>query len=553
MKVIIRADASVEIGSGHLMRCMTLAGLLRENGAEVLFVCRELPGNMCEFTESKGFVVFRLPYETHAPGPKEREGRHSHWLGAEWEADAKETTAVLEGMGGADWVVVDHYALDRKWESRIRPYAGKVMVIDDLADRAHDCDLLLDQNLYEGMERRYDGLVPAGCVRLLGPRYALLRPEFVEARKTLRRRDGQVRRILVFFGGSDPSGETEKAIEAISKLGREDIAVDVVVGASNERREEIKNLCSDLPGVVYHLQVDNMAELMARADLALGAGGTTTWERCCLGLPALMVILAENQSDIVRAVASVGAAVNLGWSADLTSDTMTGELRRLIEDHRLNREAGDRALAVMDGAGFDWVRRHLTAFSEDGVSQRERYRLRPVEEKDLEMVLAWRNSPRVQMFMFTDRIISMEEHREWYLRLQVEGDSRCLIFESLGKPLGVVKVDQVDLANGCCLWGFYIGDTDAPRGSGMIMGFLGLEYIFETLQMRNVIGEVFAFNKASVKFHKKLGFKEKVRGGKRSLKDGVYKDVLSFTLLVEDWLKEKACLEVRLFGAEGEA
>ena len=239
------------------------------------------------------------------------------------------------------------------------------MVIDDLADRPHDCDLLLDQNLYEGLERRYDGLVPDHCERLLGPRYALLRPEFAAARKTLRHRDGRVRRILVFFGGSDLSNETAKALEAIRLLNRTDIAVDVVVGVSNPKGDQIREICRGMPNIHFHLQVENMAELMALADLAIGAGGTTTWERCCLGLPSLVLVLADNQREVVEVMTDAGAMRNVGWHADVTSSGLAEVLQMALTSPDYLNAMSERSFAIMGGrdaaSGVEWISDRLTS------------------------------------------------------------------------------------------------------------------------------------------------------------------------------------------------
>ena len=254
-------------------------------------------------------------------------------------------------MPRLSWLIVDHYALDKRWEGQMRPFTGKIMVIDDLADRPHDCDLLLDQNLYKGMERRYEGLVPDHCERLLGPRYALLRPEFAAARRTLRHRDGRVRRILVFFGGSDLSNETAKALEAIRLLNRSDIAVDVVVGASNAKGDMIREICQRMPNTCFHLQVENMAELMALADLAIGAGGTTTWERCYLGLPTIVLVLADNQREVAEAMSAAGAIRNVGWHADVTSTGLAEALRMAMASPDFLNAMSERCFAIMGGPG----------------------------------------------------------------------------------------------------------------------------------------------------------------------------------------------------------
>lgn len=346
LNIAFRVDSSIQIGSGHLMRCLTLADSLRDRGAKVTFICRELSCSLIGLVYARGFQLLSLP----PPPPNTTsvfDNGHASWLGVPWQSDSDEVIAQLEKLPRQDWLIIDHYALDLHWESLMRPYVGKIMVIDDLADRNHDCDLLLDQNLYDDMESRYTGLTPQYCRTLLGPRFALLRPEFVAARNKLRKRDGFVRRILVFFGGSDPSNETAKALQAILSLDRPDIAVDVVVGGANPHKHEIESRCSGLANVSYHCQVDNMAELMSEADLAVGAGGTATWERCCLGLPALVLVVARNQAEVTMAVARSRAIINMGWHDSIYSDNLAFELRSLIADPALLVEIGRNALELM--------------------------------------------------------------------------------------------------------------------------------------------------------------------------------------------------------------
>lgn len=351
MKVVFRADASYEIGTGHIMRCLTLAEALREKGADVAFIARELPGNLCNFIESKNFMVHRLPYLNDKElinTSTEQTLNHSSWLGVSKETDAEQSKCILEQLGQPiDWLVVDHYALDKQWELQLRPYAKKIMVIDDLADRPHDCDLLLDQNLYQNMQTRYDGLVPHNCIKMLGPQYALLRPEFIEARKNLRKRDGIVRRILVFFGGSDPTNETSKALEAIRLLNRPDISVDVVVGSNNPNKDKIKEMCLEMPNTSFYCQIDNMVQLMSKADLAIGAGGSATWERCCLGLPTITVIAAKNQYETTTAVAELGAMYNLGWRNNVTAELLSLILKQFIFNPYLIKKMEKEALHLM--------------------------------------------------------------------------------------------------------------------------------------------------------------------------------------------------------------
>ena len=317
------------------MRCLTLADQLRGNGAEVAFVCRELPGGMFDLLDARGYRNARLDL-----APTGASSQHD---------DAKATIEAVARLfpGGVDWLVVDQYGLDVEWERLLRPVSCKLMVIDDLANRPHDCDLLLDQNYYRDLDSRYQGLVPEQCVTLLGPEYVLLRPEFTQARERLRGRDGTVRRILVFFGGSDPTNETEKVMAALSLLGRPDIEVDVVVGLANPKRDAIQALCDALPNVSFHCQVSNMAERILNADLGVGAGGAGMWERCYLGLPAITVVFAANQARTTEDVATTGAIEYLGWSGRLSPADYAHALGESIGNPARTRQIGELALRVV--------------------------------------------------------------------------------------------------------------------------------------------------------------------------------------------------------------
>lgn len=342
--VAIRVDSSEQIGSGHLMRCLTLAERLRKDGAEVHFICRELSGNLNHLVREQGFSLHILPRHTDHPALT----GYAAWLTVPQVVDAEETGEILSRMQPVNRLVVDSYALDAVWEQRLRPLVREIFVIDDLANRPHDCDVLLDQNYYREMRHRYDGLVPPACKLLLGPSHALLREEFYEAREKIGVRDGVLCRILVFYGGSDTTRETEKAIRALVQLQLPSVAVDVVVGGSNSHRAYIEELCAAHDFLHYHCQVSNMAELMARADLCLGAGGTTTWERCFLGLPAIVTAVAENQIQICEDCAEAGYICYLGRWDEVTEADLAKAVQKCIMPQALREVQRSCRLDVND-------------------------------------------------------------------------------------------------------------------------------------------------------------------------------------------------------------
>ncbi len=358
--VVFRVDSSTEIGTGHVMRCLTLADQLRRAGRECLFVCRELPGNLGRVIRKQGFALSLLKDSgqgTECSASIENE--YARWLGVSWSDDAAQALQAIVSAGcSCELLVIDHYGIDYRWEEILQPAVGRLMVIDDLANRRHTCDLLLDQNLHRDMKDHYRGLVPSACLTFLGPSYALLRPQFEVAYQSLPRRDGTVRRMFIFMGGADPSNETSKALDAIGILNRPEIAVDVVVGESNPHRHDINQIVSGMRSTTFHCQVDNIAELMAKADLAIGAGGTSAWERCYLGLPSLMMVLAQNQEELALSIAEAGAGWNLGWAHAVTADQIVRALVDVMSRPDELLSVAQRAESLMHGES-DWHTPHL--------------------------------------------------------------------------------------------------------------------------------------------------------------------------------------------------
>lgn len=328
--IIFRVDSSKQIGSGHMMRCLTLARQLKANGVvHISFISRDLEGSIHSLAEKEGFPLFLLPRHEK----KSNLSGYASWLSVPQEVDAEDTIEKLQQVMPVDWLIVDSYAIDRRWESLIRSHVKHMMAIDDIANRPHDVDLLLDQNFPSGREASYQDLVTEECRLLIGPRYLLLREEFYLAKAKQLHRNGNIRRVLVFFGGIDLTNETAKALDALEEFP--EFHVDVVVGGGNPWREEIRQRCANRPTWNFHCQVNYMADLMAEADLSIGAGGSTTWERCYLGLPSMVIAVADNQSGGAEFCASQGIFYYLGKSGDVKSDDIAGAIRKFQEEPAL--------------------------------------------------------------------------------------------------------------------------------------------------------------------------------------------------------------------------
>ena len=312
-KIVFRCDASIQIGSGHVMRCLTLADELSRQGAESFFICRQHDGSLIEILQQRGYQVYTLPLE-HGLGIESESKAtlaHADWLASTQHRDAELSISIVKAIQ-PDWLIVDHYALDESWEKRLQPYCKKLMVIDDLADRKHDCDVLLDQNFGRDPQD-YAAYVNEDCELLCGSNYALLRHEFAEWRSYSleRRQHNKLASILINLGGVDKDNITTKILKGLQTKSLPDhCSMNIVMGSTSPWIEAVKQQAAIMQWrTVVKVGVDNMAELMANSDLAIGAAGSTSWERCCLGLPTIMLVLADNQRDIANVLEDVGAAL----------------------------------------------------------------------------------------------------------------------------------------------------------------------------------------------------------------------------------------------------
>ena len=362
MKVVFRVDASLQIGSGHVMRCLTLAEALRTLGAQCYFIGRAHSGHLMELIRRRDFAVTTLPSvlpsvltpvltKTKASRTQTRAPAHALWLGCDWQTDAEQTRAVAEKLQ-PDWLVVDHYALDHQWEATLRPHCKNLMVIDDLADRVHQCDVLLDQNL--GREPRdYASLVPDLCKVLTGPQYALLRPEFAALRpySLQRRQQPAIKRLLITMGGVDQTNATGQVLQALNGCALpQDCRITVVMGLQAPWLEQVRAQAHNMQWPTEVLvDINNMAQRMADSDLAIGAAGGTSWERCCLGLPSVIVVVADNQRQGAQALKLARTALLIEDVRDIAAQLPL--LIHALASHELLREMSTAAAELGNGRG----------------------------------------------------------------------------------------------------------------------------------------------------------------------------------------------------------
>jgi len=469
-RVVFRCDASPAIGSGHVARCMALARALKARGATVELAARDLPPRVRELlvSDAVGRVHDLEADAAHASVRDEGEPvAHAHWLAVSQRVDARQTIEVLRSGEPADWLIVDQYALDARWERAVRPHVEKLLVIDDLADRDHACDALLDQNFFLEPGSRYASRVPRAAELMLGPKFALLREEFGRERARLAERDGRLRRIFVCFGGFDAAGQTLRALDGIGAAALQGVAVDVVIARDDPQRPGVEARCAAARGWRAHFHVSEVAALMAPADLAIGASGIMSWERAALSLPAIVASVAENQHMVAQDLAADRACIYLGLADAWSAETLAGLLKGLSGTPALLTALAARAGALTDGRGAQRVAARLLP---------EAIELRIATPADCEDVHRWRNAEENREQAFDSKVIALDEHRRWFERVLADESVALLVGERAGEAIGVLRYD---LAGGRATVSVYLVPGAHGRGYGNALIAAGTRWMRE--------------------------------------------------------------------------
>lgn len=459
-RIVFRVDASAAIGLGHLRRCLTLAELFRERGHEVLFVCRALADNLNDDVRSAGFALAELGSDD----------------------DAAETLAVL-GHAPVAAIVVDHYGLDAEWERAMRPLGARMIAIDDLADRPHDIDVLIDVTPGEDHARAYDGLLPEGCLRLTGPGFAMLRPEFRAAPPL---RDGTIGRVLVSFGAVDAEDRCGAAYEAVRAALGADVEIDVVLSRIAPHREALEQRAAADAGLKVHVDTPAMAELMRAADVAIGAGGTTSWERARLGLPTLVAAIAANQRESVAALEALGCAIRIDAGAQFAGEI--GQALGFLRDRpAIVRLIGEAAARLVDGRGAERVAQAIAPSTP---------KLRRAEAGDARDLWEWRNAEPVRLASKNKDPIPWEAHEAWFAERLGDPKSAMLIGEERGRPVGVIRF-EIDGASAEV--SVYLAPGRSGRGHGPALLRAGEDWLRrERPEVERIVAEILPGNRASV-------------------------------------------------------
>jgi len=448
LRIVFRTDANQQIGTGHFMRCLTLADEMRRSATDICFVARELPMHLQQMLTERGVQYLALPKSEVTQDIDELP--HAAWLTTSQAKDVEQTLVAL-GAGTWDWLVVDHYALDHRFETPLRKVCQHVMVIDDLADRVHDCDVLLDQNYYQDQAWRYLDKAPPHCRLMLGPSFALLRPEFKVMRDKVQVRTGKVNNILVFFGGVDADNLTGQVLDLLISLNLA-VQVNVVIGRQHPQREKIQQLCEE-QNFTCHFQTSQMANLMAEADLAIGAGGSSVWERCSMGLPSVCMVTAENQRKQLQDLQPAGLVFGPRSQKDPLA-FLTSFLNSLGALSKSLQTQSNNVMALVDGRGVDKVANALKAQS---------IHLRLAEAEDSRAIFQWRNHPQVRNHSSNKQEISWNDHCQWFEQRLKNNNGPILIGEINRQPLGVVRFD---ISNHEAMVSIYLVPDSDSKGWG---------------------------------------------------------------------------------------
>ncbi|MBC8995760.1 UDP-2,4-diacetamido-2,4,6-trideoxy-beta-L-altropyranose hydrolase [Pseudomonas sp. N40(2020)] len=497
MRVLIRADASPTIGSGHIARCLTLARVLRKQGSHVAFACRRLPGHRLDALQAEGFETFALP-ERYA----EEDPQQAIESMLPWQADIEALDVLLDGHEGFDWIIADHYGLDHHWQTAARRWASRIAAVDDLATRRYSVDLLLNQNL-SGLSENYAPLLPDGCRTLLGPRFAMLREEFICPAVEIK---SKARRVLVNFGGFDAAMQTHHAMLALAEFP--ELEVDFVAGADNPAWAQMQALAETRPNWRLHSFVSDFHQRMTEADLFIGAGGGTSWERAALGLPTICIAVSNNQQANGEVMAAAGAHVFMGAREQVSVEQLRQAIGLVVDNVYLRQSLAERSRQLVDGRGALRVAAALAGAV---------LKVRPATLDDAQLLFDGRNAEAVRRWSLDAGVIDWKQHLDWLTASLRNPQRLLLVAEGDDGPVGVLRYD---------LRGF-----DAEVSLYLLQGRFGLGWGGALLargeafaaahwpQMSAITAQVLPANQASLNVFRDAGFTQSACAFTRVLKD----------------------------------
>ncbi|WP_419709011.1 UDP-2,4-diacetamido-2,4,6-trideoxy-beta-L-altropyranose hydrolase [Pseudomonas sp. NFX224] len=497
MRVLIRADASPTIGSGHIARCLTLARVLRKQGTHVAFACRLLPGHRLDSLAAEGFETFALMNRYPDEDPQQ-----AIEAMLPWQADIDALGQALENHPAFDWIIVDHYGLDHHWQTAARRWAPRIAAVDDLATRIYSVDLLLNQNL-SGTQEAYASLLAPGCQTLLGPRFAMLRDEFCCPAIEIK---PQVKRVLVNFGGFDAAMQTHHAMLALADF--HELEVDFVAGVDNPAWEQIQSLAAYRPNWRLNSFISDFFRLMTEADLFVGAGGGTSWERAAMGLPTICIAVSNNQQANGELMAISGAHVFLGNREQVGIEQLRQAIAFVAGNHGFRQSLAERSRQLVDGRGALRVAAALAG----AVLQ-----LRRANQEDAHLLFEGRNAEAVRRWSLDTHVIDWQRHQVWLAASLSNPRRLLLIAEADDGPVGVLRYDfdgsRAEVS-------IYLFEGRFGLGWGRALLVRGEAFVAAHWpQLQAITAQVLPANQPSLKVFREAGFTQNACAFTRVLKD----------------------------------
>ena len=446
-QIAIRVDASTRMGTGHVMRCITLAKKLKENNCRIIFLSKQHNGHLNSFIEASGFELISLSKPINNI---DNEQDDKHWLGCHFQDDANECIQkllqVIE-IPKIDLLIVDHYSLDYQWQTQLLPHCKKIMVIDDLANRKHLGDILLDQT-YGRVKQDYQKLVPKECNLLLGQSFILLRDEFYQNRelakenrfnKALQTQSKQNKhnKVLISLGGTDPDNMASQILSWLIKnnTANNELSVCLVASATSHFLDGLQSLTQAHSWINIVTQPPSMAALMLDATIAIGSSGATAWERCCLGLPTLSIISAANQQLVSHNLQAAGAIINLGWFSELTETGFNNALNTLLYNQQQYQKMVSHSFACCDGLGVNKVVKRV-------MQTITTIELRLATTKDKEIVFEWQSDKSIRQYFKQPTTPTWAEHCHWFENNLSNAKSSLYLIYYNDTAVGTLRLDE---------------------------------------------------------------------------------------------------------------
>ena len=475
MKLLIRTDASVSIGTGHVMRCLALAQAWQNQGGHAIFLMSETMPAVAARLRAEGMPVIAARFS----------------VGSVEDAT---NTADVAIENRADWVVVDGYRFGAEFQQAIKNSGRKLLFIDDNGHAEHySADLVLNQNVH-GKEAFYVHRSAQTRV-LLGPTYALLRREFLRWGVWSREIPPRPRKMLVSLGGSDPQNITQRVIGAMQQIAGEGLQIIVIAGGSNPHVEELSRYIVSSPLDIQLISNStNMAELMAAVDFAISGAGSTCWEICLMGLPAIIIDLAPNHTLLARQLHSIGAAVHLPIET-VDPDTLSQQITCLLNSPALLRSLSARARELVDGNGSARVVALI----------KHEIRLRPTAQSDCRLLWDWANDPQVRSMSFSTESISWDQHVKWFKSQLANPSARLYVAsDHTDHPIGQIRYQ---LTGDRAALSLNLGHEFRGMGYGKTMLLLATEELFRHSQVRTIDAFVKPSNAPSLRLFEAAGFR----------------------------------------------